>query len=45
MALALSDLGETRKANRALDTAIALAPTEAQQERYKSKFARLAKQG
>lgn len=45
MAVVLDQLGDLRNSSQSLQIALALAPDAAQQERYKSKFARLTKQG
>lgn len=45
MAVVLDQMGDLRDSNESLQIALELAPDAAQQERYKSKFARLTKQG
>ncbi|MGH8539865.1 MAG: hypothetical protein ACRETW_05100 [Stenotrophobium sp.] len=44
-AVVLNQLGETRQANDSMQAAIGLTTNAAQQERYRSKFARLSKHG
>jgi tetratricopeptide (TPR) repeat protein len=45
MAVVLADMGQAADAEQSLNNALTLSPDSSQQERYKSKFARLAQQG